>query len=119
MSNLVEADVLVILTDQPGLYSSDPRRDPAATLVTEARAGDPALERMAGGAGSALGRGGMLTKVLAAKRAAGSGASTVIASGRESDVLLRLRITSYNVCYTKLLRKTCLIRPILNIIHGI
>ena len=90
VSNLVEADVLVILTDQPGLYSSDPRRDPAATLVTEARAGDPALERMAGGAGSALGRGGMLTKVLAAKRAAGSGASTVIASGREPDVLLRL-----------------------------
>src|SRR5690606_18291915 len=80
----------VILTDQPGLYSADPRKDPLATLVREARAGDPTLERMAGGAGSAIGRGGMLTKVLAAKRAAGSGADTVIASGREPDVLLRL-----------------------------
>jgi glutamate 5-kinase len=90
VANLVEADVLVILTDQTGLYSADPRKDPAATLIAEARAGDPALERMAGGAGSAIGRGGMLTKVLAAKRAAGSGASTVIASGREPDVLLRL-----------------------------
>ena len=90
VANLVEADLLVILTDQPGLYSGDPRRDPAATLVRTGRAGDPALERMAGGAGSAIGRGGMLTKVLAAKRAAGSGADTVIAWGREPDVLLRL-----------------------------
>jgi glutamate 5-kinase len=80
----------VILTDQRGLYSADPRKDPAATFIHEARAGDPALEAMAGGAGSAIGRGGMLTKVLAAKRAAGSGASTVIAWGREPDVLLRL-----------------------------
>lgn len=90
VANLVEADALVILTDQAGLYSADPRRDPAARFVDEARAGDPALERMAGGAGSSLGRGGMITKVLAAKRAAGSGASTVIAWGREPDVLLRL-----------------------------
>ncbi|MCX7892387.1 MAG: glutamate 5-kinase [Burkholderiales bacterium] len=90
VTNLIEADVLVILTDQPGLYTSDPRADPAATLVAEGRAGDPALEAMAGGAGSAIGRGGMITKVLAAKRAARSGASTVIASGREPDVLTRL-----------------------------
>ena len=90
VANLVEADALVILTDQAGLYSADPRRDPAAQFVHEARAGDPALERMAGGAGSSIGRGGMITKVLAAKRAAGSGASTVIAWGREPDVLLRL-----------------------------
>jgi len=90
VANLVEADALVILTDQPGLYSADPRRDPGATLIERAEAGDPALERMAGGAGSAIGRGGMLTKVLAAKRAAGSGASTLIAYGREPDVLLRL-----------------------------
>ena len=90
VANLVEADALVILTDQTGLYSADPRRDPGARFVHEAQAGDPALERMAGGAGSSLGRGGMLTKVLAAKRAAGSGASTVIAWGREPDVLLRL-----------------------------
>ncbi|HMM86705.1 glutamate 5-kinase [Azohydromonas sp.] len=90
VANLIEADALVILTDQRGLYSADPRKDPAARFVDEARAGDPELERMAGGAGSAIGRGGMLTKVLAAKRAAGSGASTVIAWGREADVLLRL-----------------------------
>ncbi|KQM71223.1 glutamate 5-kinase [Xylophilus sp. Leaf220] len=90
VANLVEADVLVILTDQKGLFTADPRKDPAATFVHEARAGDPALEAMAGGAGSALGRGGMLTKILAAKRAAGSGASTVIAWGREPDALLRL-----------------------------
>ena len=90
VANLVEADALVILTDQKGLYSADPRKDPNATFVHEARAGDPALEAMAGGAGSSLGRGGMITKILAAKRAAGSGASTVIAWGREPDALLRL-----------------------------
>ena len=90
VANLVEADVLVILTDQTGLYSADPRKDPAARLVHEAKAADPALEAMAGGAGSSLGRGGMITKILAAKRAAGSGASTVIAWGREPDVLVRL-----------------------------
>ena len=90
VANLVEADALVILTDQRGLYSADPRKDPQARFIDEAEAGDPELERMAGGAGSAIGRGGMLTKVLAAKRAAGSGASTVIAWGREPDVLLRL-----------------------------
>jgi glutamate 5-kinase len=90
VANLVEADALIILTDQKGLYTADPRKDPGATLVHEARAGDPALEAMAGGAGSNIGRGGMLTKILAAKRAAGSGASTVIAWGREPDALLRL-----------------------------
>ncbi|MBK7793211.1 MAG: glutamate 5-kinase [Betaproteobacteria bacterium] len=90
VTNLIEADVLLLLTDQQGLYTSDPRKDPAATLVRTARAGDPQLEAMAGGAGSALGRGGMLTKILAAKRAARSGASTVIASGREPNVLTRL-----------------------------
>ena len=90
VANLIDADALVILTDQKGLYSADPRRDPAAELIVQARAGAPELEAMAGGAGSAIGRGGMLTKVLAAKRAARSGASTVIAWGREPDVLLRL-----------------------------
>src|SRR3954471_7066163 len=90
VANLVEADVLVILTDQKGLYSADPRKDPAAVFIDEARAGDAALEAMAGGAGSSLGRGGMITKILAAKRAAGSGASTVIAWGREKDCLVRL-----------------------------
>jgi glutamate 5-kinase len=90
VANLVDADAYVILTDQRGLYSADPRKDPAARFIDEATAGDPALEAMAGGAGSAIGRGGMLTKILAAKRAAGSGTSTVIAWGREPDVLLRL-----------------------------
>lgn len=90
VTNLVEADVLVLLTDQQGLFTADPRKSPGATLVRNARAGDPALEAMAGGAGSALGRGGMLTKVLAAKRAARSGATTIIACGREPDVLSRL-----------------------------
>jgi glutamate 5-kinase len=90
VANLVEADALVILTDQRGLYSADPRKEPDARFIAEATAGDPALELMAGGAGSSLGRGGMITKILAAKRAAGSGASTVIAWGRETDVLLRL-----------------------------
>jgi glutamate 5-kinase len=90
VTNLIEADVLVILTDQRGLYSADPRKDANARFIDVARAGDEALERMAGGAGSAIGRGGMLTKVLAGKRAASSGASTVIAWGRERDVLLRL-----------------------------
>jgi glutamate 5-kinase len=90
VANLVEADALVILTDQKGLFTADPRKDPNAQFVTEAKAGDPALEVMAGGAGSSLGRGGMITKILAGKRAAGSGASTVIALGREPDALLRL-----------------------------
>jgi len=90
VANLVEADVLIILTDQKGLYTADPRRDPSATFVHAARSGDPELERMAGGAGSGIGKGGMITKILAAKRAAGSGASTLIAWGREPDVLLRL-----------------------------
>lgn len=90
VANLIEADALVILTDQKGLYSADPRRDPAAHFIHEAEAGTPELERMAGGAGSSIGRGGMITKVLAAKRAASSGASTVIAWGREPDVLIRL-----------------------------
>jgi len=90
VANLVEADVLIILTDQQGLYTADPRKDPTASFVHEARAGDPALEVMAGGAGSSIGRGGMITKILAARRAAGSGASTVIAWGREPGVLIRL-----------------------------
>ena len=90
VANLVEADALVILTDQKGLFTADPRKDAGAAFVHEAKAGDPALEAMAGGAGSSLGRGGMITKILAAKRAAGSGASTVIAWGREENVLVRL-----------------------------
>jgi len=90
VANLVDADAYVILTDQRGLYAADPRKNPQARFISVATAGDPALEAMAGGAGSSIGRGGMLTKVLAARRAAGSGTSTVIAWGREPDVLLRL-----------------------------
>jgi glutamate 5-kinase len=90
VANLIEGDVLIILTDQQGLYTADPRKNPAADFVHEAKAGDPALEAMAGGAGTSIGRGGMLTKILAAKRAATSGAHTVIACGREENVLTRL-----------------------------
>ena len=90
VANLVEADALVILTDQKGLFTADPRRNPSAEFVHQARAGDPQLEAMAGGAGSGVGTGGMITKILAAKRAAGSGASTVIAWGQEPNVLQRL-----------------------------
>jgi len=90
VTNLIEADALVILTDQHGLYSADPRKDTAATLVADGVAGDAYLETIAGSSGSAIARGGMLTKILAAKRAARSGAHTIIASGREPDVLLRL-----------------------------
>ncbi|NLZ41785.1 MAG: glutamate 5-kinase, partial [Comamonadaceae bacterium] len=90
VANLVDADAYVILTDQRGLYAADPRKVPDARFVDRATAGDPALEAMAGGAGSGLGKGGMLTKVLAARRAARSGTGTVIAWGRERDVLLRL-----------------------------
>ncbi|VVD73873.1 gamma-glutamyl kinase [Pandoraea eparura] len=90
VTNLIDGDALVILTDQSGLYTADPRKDPEAAFVHEAEAGDERLEAMAGGAGTNIGRGGMLTKILAAKRAATSGAHTVIASGREGDVLVRL-----------------------------
>ena len=92
VANLIEADALIILTDQSGLYTADPRKDPHATLVSLAQAGDEKLEAMAGGAGSYIGRGGMLTKILAAKRAARSAAHTVIASGQETEVLLRLKL---------------------------
>ncbi|MBP9800123.1 MAG: glutamate 5-kinase [Sterolibacterium sp.] len=90
VANLVEASALVILTDQQGLYSADPRKDPAASLIAEGRAEDTAYEAMAGGAGSGISRGGMITKVRAAQRAARSGADTLIASGHEADVLPRL-----------------------------
>ena len=90
VANLIEADALIILTDQKGLYSADPRKNPDAVFIHRGKAGDPLLEQMAGGAGSSLGRGGMLTKILAAKRAEISGAHTIIAWGREENVLVRL-----------------------------
>jgi len=90
VANLIEGEALIILTDQKGLFDSDPRKNPGAKFIHEAQAGDPTLEAMAGGAGTGIGRGGMLTKILAAKRAASSGAHTVIAWGREDKVLVRL-----------------------------
>jgi glutamate 5-kinase len=91
VANLVEADCLIILTDQQGLFTADPAQGRGRHPdQRSARAGLPALEAMAGGVGTPFGKGGMITKVIAAKRAARSGAHTVIASGREQDVILRL-----------------------------
>jgi glutamate 5-kinase len=90
VSNLVDADCFIILTDQTGLYTADPRKDPVAKLLASVTAGDAYLEDIAGGAGSLIGKGGMITKVLAAKRAATAGTDTVVASGREANVLQRL-----------------------------
>ncbi len=89
VANLIDAELLVLLTDQPGMYEDDPRTNPGTPLITEARADDEGLEQMAAGGGvGRLGSGGMLTKVLAARRAAQSGAATIIAAGRQEDVLL-------------------------------
>ena len=90
VANLIEADALIILTDQEGLYTADPRKDINATLVSQGTAGDERYEHMAGGSGTHVGTGGMITKIWAAKRAARSGAHTVIASGRTPDALPRL-----------------------------
>jgi len=92
VANLLAVDLLVLLTDQQGMYEDDPRKNPNSRFISEARAGDPDLERMAAGGGmGSLGRGGMLTKVRAAARAARSGTATIIAAGREANVLTRIR----------------------------
>ncbi len=90
VANLVEADLLVILTDQDGLFSADPRRDTAAELLSEASVEDERLDAMAAGSRGTLGRGGMTTKLRAARLAARSGSHTVIAGGRQRDVLTRI-----------------------------
>lgn len=90
VANLIEAEVLVILTDQAGLFTGDPRKNAEAMLIPEASVSDAAIEAMAGGAGSSIGRGGMQSKIMAARRAARSGAHTIIASGKVQDVLIRL-----------------------------
>jgi len=90
VANLIEADTLVILTDQAGMFDSDPRSNPDAKLLTELSADDARLESMAGD-GGALGRGGMITKVRAARVAARSGANTLILGGREPQALVRAR----------------------------
>jgi glutamate 5-kinase len=91
VANLVEADLLVILTDRDGMFDADPRHNPDAQLIFEARADDPSLDAVAGGTGGALGRGGMQTKLRAARLAARSGAYTVIVGGRIERVLDRLK----------------------------
>ena len=88
VANLVEADVLVILTDQQGLFTADPRNNPDARLISETLASNDELDAMAAGGAGVLGRGGMATKVRAARLAARSGAHTVVASGRADKVLL-------------------------------
>ena len=90
VANLIDAQVLVLLTDQQGLYTADPRRDPDAKFISVGRADDTQYEAMAGGTGTGISRGGMLTKILAARRAANTGIHTVIASGHEANVLHRL-----------------------------
>lgn len=90
VANLVEADLMVILTDQQGLFTADPRSNPEAELVSEGQANNPEFQKMAGASGGNLGRGGMSTKITAAQRASRSGTNTVIASGRESQALLRI-----------------------------
>ncbi|WP_110692391.1 glutamate 5-kinase [Salinicola halophyticus] len=89
VANLLEADALLILTDQEGLFDADPRQNPQARLIGEGQADDPVLDAVAGG-GGVLGRGGMATKLRAARLAARSGAVTAIASGRQPRVLARL-----------------------------
>jgi glutamate 5-kinase len=90
VANLIEADLLVILTDQAGMCDKDPRQHPDAKLIHQTSVNAPGLEAMASGAGGSLGRGGMLTKVRAARLAGRSGSATVIAAGREERILLRL-----------------------------
>ncbi len=90
VANLVEADLLVLLTDQKGLYSCDPRSNPDAVLIKESKVNNPDLDAMAGSGGGLLGRGGMATKLRAARLAARSGAATVIAPGAEKQVLTRI-----------------------------
>lgn len=91
VADLIQAEKLIILTDQQGLFNKDPRHHSDASLISKACASDPVLLKMAGPSGSAVGSGGMTTKVLAAQRAARAGTATIIANGRETDVLLRLR----------------------------
>lgn len=89
VANLIEADALLILTDQMGMFDSDPRKNALAKVIAESPAGDDALVAMAGG-GGILGRGGMATKVRAARLAERSGANTVIVGGRINDVVNRV-----------------------------
>lgn len=91
VANLVEADLLVILTDKDGMFNADPRNNPQAKLIYQASANDPLLDEVAGGAGSHLGTGGMHTKLRAARFAARSGANTIIVGGNIPQVLVKLQ----------------------------
>jgi glutamate 5-kinase len=93
VANLVDADVLIILTDQAGLYDKNPVYHDDAKLIDQAQANDPLLAAMATGSDSQLGRGGMITKVQAAKLASRSGTATIIASGRENEIIARILAT--------------------------
>jgi glutamate 5-kinase len=90
VANLVDAQLLVILTDQSGLFAEDPRKNPDASLISRASANDRSLDTVAGGSRGGLGRGGMVTKLQAARLAARSGANTIIAGGRDADVLRKI-----------------------------
>lgn len=90
VANLIEADLLVLLTDQGGLFDSDPRFNKAARLISETRVDNPELDQVAGGSAGGLGRGGMVTKVRAARLAARSGTATVIAAGTDETILTRI-----------------------------
>jgi len=90
VANLIEADLLILLTDQEGLYDSDPRINNSATLISQQRVDSPLLDQIAGGSSSALGLGGMITKVRAARQASRSGTATIIAAGRRENVLLQI-----------------------------
>ncbi len=105
VANLVQADLLVLLTDQDGLYTSDPRKNPDAKLIDQADASDPSLDAVAGGSAGSLGRGGMATKLRAARLAARSGTPTMIASGRHDDAL-RLIAAAGNIGTLLLPRQT-------------
>jgi len=87
VANLIDADMLVILTDKDGLYSANPDTDPRATLISQAMATDPSLDALAGGSSGTLGRGGMVTKLQAARLAARSGCNTIIVGGRNANIL--------------------------------
>jgi glutamate 5-kinase len=95
VANLIEADTLLLLTDQDGFFESDPRQDPEAKLIAEADAGDAGLDAMAGDGGK-LGRGGMVTKLRAARTAARSGANTIISPGRSAGVITELAAGRYS-----------------------
>ncbi len=90
VANLVDADLLVILTDQAGLYTTDPRLDPCAELISEVHHIDDRIRRLAGGSGTEMGTGGMMTKIQAAEMATRSGTQVIVAAGTEPDVLPRL-----------------------------